>query len=77
MTRLPWSSRVPMLSINPDAATADDVARLANERMDVWRTVARVVKEKTNCTAERANEIAKAVCEEIVKNSEVSDGRND
>lgn len=28
---LPWSERVNMLSINPDAANRDDIARLASE----------------------------------------------
>jgi hypothetical protein len=31
MQELPWSERVNMLSINPDAATRDDVARMAAE----------------------------------------------
>jgi hypothetical protein len=37
---LPWSERVNMLSINPDAATRDDVARMAGELSEVAEEVA-------------------------------------
>ncbi|TXH56293.1 MAG: hypothetical protein E6Q97_06810 [Desulfurellales bacterium] len=38
---LPWKERVAMLSINPDAATRDDVASLADELMIANHKVAR------------------------------------
>jgi hypothetical protein len=31
MTTLPWSERVNMLSINPDAATREDISKMASE----------------------------------------------
>ena len=34
MPELTWTERVLMLSINPDAATREDVARLAAELME-------------------------------------------
>ena len=34
-----WRERVPMLSLNPDAATKDDIARLASELMEANHTL--------------------------------------
>jgi multidrug efflux pump subunit AcrA (membrane-fusion protein) len=39
---LPWSERVPMLSIHPDAATREDVARLAAENMNLRAALTQV-----------------------------------
>lgn len=36
---LPWGERVNMLSINPDAATRDDVAKLAASLGDCYRVL--------------------------------------
>ena len=40
---LPWSERVPMLSINPDAATISDIARMAVELMDANKRILEVI----------------------------------
>ena len=34
MSKLPWDERITMLSINPDAATREDIARMAAELME-------------------------------------------
>lgn len=39
MGTLNWSERIPMLSVNPEAATRDDVARLAAELMEARRVL--------------------------------------
>ena len=32
---IPWNEKVPMLSINPDVATKEDITKLASEVMEL------------------------------------------
>ena len=50
---LPWSERITMLSIHPDAASRDHVARLASEYMEARRLLAEAV-EGSDIIAEAA-----------------------
>ena len=34
MSKLPWSERVPLFSIHPEAASPEDISRLASELME-------------------------------------------
>lgn len=45
---LPWSERVPLLGIHPDAASRRDIARLASELMEANRRISAL--ERANLT---------------------------
>ena len=51
-TELPWCERVPMLSINPHAATIDDIARLASELIDTKHALWEILEATENVTRE-------------------------
>ena len=42
---LPWNERVTMLSINPDAANRNDVARMAAELMEANRNYEELMEQ--------------------------------
>lgn len=42
-SKLPWMEKVAMFSINPDAATRDDIARMAAELSAIHAT--EIIKE--------------------------------
>ena len=54
MSDLPWSERVPMLSINPEAASREDVARLA---ADLMASKARLREAEEALSAEKTNRV--------------------
>lgn len=39
---IPWFERIPAISINPDMATIEDIARLASELMEARSILIRV-----------------------------------
>jgi hypothetical protein len=43
---LPWEERVVMLSINPHAASIEDIARLAADLMDAKATIDALTAER-------------------------------
>jgi hypothetical protein len=68
-TALPWKQRISMLSVNPDAATRDDVASLAEELMIANHKAARAEE------AERlAHQFAKAL-EDIIQHQNIAAGK--
>lgn len=56
---LPWTERVPMLSINPHAGTPEDIARLSAELMEAYSSLSRAqerleeVKDEVICLTEK------------------------
>lgn len=70
---LPWNERVTMLSINPDAATRDDVARLATELMECHRLMLESVE---NCPVCRSYNSRAAGCARCITFMKELDGNN-
>ena len=55
MTTLPWNERVVMLSINPDAATRDDVTKMAADLMEAYKTIDNLEQQLGECENELIN----------------------
>lgn len=58
MSEIPWSEKVNMLSINPDAANRNDVARMASELPDLQSQLDAERKSKDRAYTERNRLVA-------------------
>lgn len=59
MSELPWSERVNMLQINPDAARIEDIARMATELSDHQREVEELKAEGQSIVAQMHGQVQK------------------
>lgn len=57
--KLPWSETVPMLSINPEAATIGDIRRLADDLIDCRHALYRIANDPWPPETEPAKVIAR------------------
>ena len=81
---LPWDERVTMLSINPDAATREDVARMAADLMDFMRTregmvgryetfgYALAMSVLQSPQYARLDDLARAECDELIRRGQAA-----
>lgn len=58
---LPWNERITMLSINPDAASRDDIARLATELMECRDAITEAIENCETCRGEQKPNCARCV----------------
>ena len=69
MSKINWSERVPMLSINPHAATPEDVSRLAACRMSTWSKIRDYLIDVLDMEKSQAVTAAKEICNRIDEES--------
>ena len=60
MSNLPWFERAPMLSINPEAASANDVARMAAQ----WMAYRHELERVRDLVGEQDSEIIQSILED-------------